>query len=134
MTESAIDADRNLENTSKPSEKADTAHFGGPLGARLFIVGLPLLTLYLWICIHKHGGELVLPSLSVAREVPVPTGRALVACGGMLVAMSDSVPFSPEGNAEVDAQVSLPASCLAPVIFFAGDTGAGARWFAVTGF
>jgi hypothetical protein len=65
---------------------------------------------------------------------PVPTGRALVACGGMVVAMSDSVPFSPEGNAEVDAQVSLPASCLAPVIFFAGDTGAGARWFAVTGF
>jgi hypothetical protein len=65
---------------------------------------------------------------------PVPTGRALVACGGMVVAMSDSVPFSPTGNAEVHARVSLPASCLAPVIFFAGDTAGGARWFAVTGF
>jgi hypothetical protein len=65
---------------------------------------------------------------------PIPTGRALVSCGGVVVAMSDPVPYSPEGDAEVDAHVSLPASCLAPVVFFAGNTGAGPRWFAVTGF
>ncbi len=65
---------------------------------------------------------------------PIPTGRALVSCGGAVVAMSDSVPFSPEGDAEVEAQVDLPASCLAPVVFFAGNTAAGPRWFAVTGF
>ena len=65
---------------------------------------------------------------------PIPTGRALVSCSGAVVAMSDSVPFSPTGDASVDAMVSLPASCLAPVIFFAGDTAAGPRWFAVTGF
>jgi len=65
---------------------------------------------------------------------PVPTGRALVSCEGTVVAMSDSVPFSVGGDAEVEAEVSLPASCLAPVVFFAGNTGAGARWFAVTGF
>ncbi len=64
----------------------------------------------------------------------VPTGRALVSCGGVVVAMSDAVPFSPTGDAEVETQVSLPASCLAPVIFFAGNTPVGPRWFAVTGF
>ena len=65
---------------------------------------------------------------------PVPTGRALVSCEGVVVAMSDPVPYSPEGDAEVETRVSLPASCLAPVVFFAGNTGAGPRWFAVTGF
>lgn len=79
---------------------------------------------------------LVLASGAKEGTNPIPTGRALVACGGTVVAMSDSVPFSPEGNAEVDARLSLPASCLAPVIFFAGDTAGGATvvWFAVTGF
>ena len=65
---------------------------------------------------------------------PVPTGRALVSCSGAVVAMSDSVPFSTAGDAWVSTKVTLPASCLAPVIFFAGDTAAGLRWFAVTGF
>ncbi len=65
---------------------------------------------------------------------PIPTGQALVSCGGAVVAMSDAVPFSPAGDAEVEARVSLPSSCLAPVVFFAGITGAGPRWFAVTGF
>ncbi len=64
----------------------------------------------------------------------VPTGRALVSCGGSVVAMSDPVPFSPEGDAEVATRVALPSSCLAPVVFFAGNTPAGPRWFAVTGF
>ena len=77
---------------------------------------------------------LVLAAGAKVGTNPIPTGRALVSCSGAVVAMSDSVPFSPTGDAEVDAMVSLPASCLAPVVFFAGDTGAGPRWFAVTGF
>jgi hypothetical protein len=77
---------------------------------------------------------LVLAAGPRAGTNPVPTGRALVSCSGAVVAMSDSVPFSPTGDAEVDTMVSLPASCLAPVIFFAGDTAGGPRWFAVTGF
>jgi hypothetical protein len=64
----------------------------------------------------------------------VPTGRALVACEGDVVAMSGSVPFSSTGDAEVEARVDLPASCLAPVVFFAGNTPGGPRWFAVTGY
>jgi hypothetical protein len=64
----------------------------------------------------------------------VPTGSALVSCAGAVVATSEAVPFSAVGDAEVATRVSLPASCLAPVVFFAGNTGAGPRWFAVTGF
>ncbi len=77
---------------------------------------------------------LVLAAGPKAGTNPIPTGRALVSCSGAVVAMSDSVPFSSTGDAEVDATVTLPTSCLAPVIFFAGDTAAGPRWFAVTGF
>ena len=51
-------------------------HFGGPLGATIFIVFLPIISIYLWICIHKHGGSLVLPSLDVLAEVPRPSLRA----------------------------------------------------------
>jgi len=65
---------------------------------------------------------------------PVPTGRALVSCEGAVVAMSGSVPYSTSGDAIVDTRVDLPASCLAPVVFFAGNTGAGPLWFAVIGF
>lgn len=77
---------------------------------------------------------LVLAAGASVGTNPIPTGRALVSCGGAVVAMSDSVPFSTQGDARVKATVTLPASCLAPVIFFAGDTAAGPRWFAVTGF
>ena len=47
--------------------------------------------------------------------------------------MTDTVPYSPDGNAMVDARVALPSPCLAPVVFFAGQTAAGPRWFAVSG-
>ncbi len=78
MTQSTVDASANATKTARRAEKADTSHFGGPLGAKLFLVGLPTLTTYLWICIHRHGGALVLPSLAVLREIPTPTPRAFV--------------------------------------------------------
>ena len=65
---------------------------------------------------------------------PIRTGRAIVACSGAVAASTDAVPFSATGDAEVDATVSLPSPCFAPAVFFAGVTGAGDRWFAVTGF
>lgn len=63
---------------------------------------------------------------------PVDTGRAVVSCGGVVVAMSDPVDFSDAGDAEVEATLSLPSPCLAPTVFFSNP--AGTRWFAVTGF
>ena len=64
---------------------------------------------------------------------PVPTGRAIVTCSSEPVARSDIVPFSSAGDAEVRTTIDLPDTCLAPAVFFAGITGQGERWFAVTG-
>ncbi len=78
--------------------------------------------------------HLVLATGGAAGTNPIPTGRAIVVCnGGTDAVMTDLVPFSPEGNATVQARIDLPSPCLAPVVFFAGQTGAGPRWFAVSG-
>jgi Delta14-sterol reductase len=66
------------------SEKADKSHFGGPVGAWLFIAGLPTLTMYLWISIHRHAGALFLPRLSTLSEIPLPTLRATLVFLGWL--------------------------------------------------
>jgi hypothetical protein len=62
---------------------------------------------------------------------PIATGKAVVTCGGAPVAETGTVPFSPEGDATINAVVSLPSPCLAPAVFF---TNATSRWFAVSGF
>ena len=64
---------------------------------------------------------------------PVPTGRAIVTCSSVAIASTDAVPFSSTGDAVVDTTIDLPDTCLAPAVFFAGVTGQGDRWFAVTG-
>jgi hypothetical protein len=64
----------------------------------------------------------------------IPSGQALVSCAGAVVATSDPVPFSAAGDAHVATRVDLPSTCLAPVVFFAGVTPGGPRWFAVTGY
>ena len=65
---------------------------------------------------------------------PIQTGRAIVTCSGEAVARSGDVPFSPAGNATVEAKLNLPDTCLAPAVFFVGLTSTGAeRWLAVTG-
>jgi hypothetical protein len=66
---------------------------------------------------------------------PIANGRAIVTCSSVAVASSDIVPFSPSGDATVEAQLHLPDSCLAPAVFFSGVLSSGAeRWLAVTGF
>jgi len=72
--------------------------------------------------------------LATTHVNPVATGRAIVACAGVVAASTGAVPFSSTGDAEVHTTVSLPSPCLAPAVFFAGITGGGDRWFAVTGF
>ena len=62
---------------------------------------------------------------------PAATGKVRVSCNGVPVAETATVPFSPAGDAEVDAVVTLPSPCFGPSIFF---TSAGGSWFAVTGF
>lgn len=61
----------------KQTKKSEPLAFGGPIGGIAFMTLLPLLTVYLWICMHHHGGSLVLPSREVIAETPLPTARAL---------------------------------------------------------
>jgi hypothetical protein len=83
--------------------------------------------------LHVEVEGLVLAAGPAAGTNPIPTGVAIVTCGGIPAATTGAVPYSNAGDAEVDATVSLPSPCLAPAVFFAGVTGGGPRWFAVTG-
>lgn len=73
----------------QPSAAISKLHFGGPLGALVLTVALPILVYYLWICVHYHAGELVVPrSLQDLRrlvgQVPPMTPRAVVIFFGWL--------------------------------------------------
>ncbi|NUP10495.1 MAG: hypothetical protein HOW73_30975 [Polyangiaceae bacterium] len=65
------------ERSKAREKKEEETHFGGPAGAVLFITLLPLLSIYLWMSIHKHGGALFLPSASILSEIPWPTARGV---------------------------------------------------------
>jgi hypothetical protein len=78
--------------------------------------------------VHVEVDGLIVTALG---RNPAPTGKVRVSCNNVPVAETATVPFSPEGDAEVDAVVTLPSPCFGPSIFF---TSAGGSWFAVTGF
>ena len=85
MTSIAPPATDAAEGTAKKARaKGDHTHFGGPLGATILIVFLPLISIYLWISIHRHGGELVLPSRALLSEIPLPTARSAALLFGWL--------------------------------------------------
>ncbi|HEX5451912.1 MAG TPA: hypothetical protein VFW86_05935 [Candidatus Limnocylindrales bacterium] len=84
--------------------------------------------------LHVVVQGLVLDAGPAAGTNPIPSGQAILTCAGMPAASSSVVPFSTSGDATVNERVDLPASCLAPAVFFAGVPAPGvARWFAVTG-
>ena len=100
----------------------------------------------------KRDGHLLVQvrGLVLARQAPVPPAlqgtnpfasfRALVSCQSIGAANSATVTntstgdfaASPGGNSKIDATVSLPKPCIAPIIFVTGPTGTDV-WFAVTG-
>jgi hypothetical protein len=69
---------------------------------------------------------------------PVPMFRAIVSCQSIdsqgapdvVNVATDSFPADADGNSLVDATVSLPSPCIAPIVFV---TSPGGAWFAVTG-
>jgi hypothetical protein len=69
--------------------------------------------------------------LAASHTNPVANAHVIVTCDGAPIATTQNVPFSPTGDAEVEATIALPTPCLAPAIFF---TTATDRWLAVTGF
>lgn len=69
---------------------------------------------------------------------PVKNISASLVCGGTggsVVATTDAVPLSPEGNAEIESRVNIPSACFGPVVLvravFNGNAG---PWIAGTGF
>jgi hypothetical protein len=83
-----------------------------------------------------HG--LVLNDASTGDANGTPDGvdgvAAAVVCGGKVVAQTDVVPLSKEGNAKMDRKVSVPIECAHPVIVlrerYEGKIGG---WLAATG-
>ena len=71
---------------------------------------------------------------------PFPAFRALVSCqtigtGNMATVTNISTgdfKANKEGDSMINAQVSLPRPCIAPIVFVTGPTGAD-FWFSVTG-
>jgi hypothetical protein len=69
---------------------------------------------------------------------PSPTFRGVVSCLSSDAAgapttvnvPTDPVPATMTGNAEIEAKVTLPSPCFAPIVFV---TSGGGNWFAVTG-
>jgi hypothetical protein len=70
---------------------------------------------------------------------PVPNFQAIVSCmtidsmGNPAVAniSTAAFPATPQGDSKIDATLTLPSVCFAPIIFVTSPTGA---WFAATGF
>lgn len=74
---------------------------------------------------------------------PAATFRGVVSCltsgkdaTGALIAVTTNVstnefPATVDGDSEIEAVVSLPSPCIAPIVFV---TNAAGRWFAATGF
>jgi hypothetical protein len=71
---------------------------------------------------------------------PVASFRGVVNCltpasptTGVSVA-TDPVPATSTGNAKIEAKLSLPSPCIAPIVFVTNGTGAApGAWFATTG-
>jgi hypothetical protein len=84
--------------------------------------------------LHVDVEGLVLAAGPKEGTNPIPNARAIVTCAGAVAASSVVVPYSAEGDAEIDDTLSLPSPCLAPAVFFAGVPAPNvAAWFAVTG-
>jgi hypothetical protein len=70
---------------------------------------------------------------------PFPAFRAIVSCqrigaaGTATIANISTGDFraNASGDLDINARVSLPQSCIAPIVFITGPSGVGA-WFAVT--
>jgi hypothetical protein len=64
---------------------------------------------------------------------PLPTLVASLVCNGVVVASTDPVPFSPEGNARIRQEIDVPNPCLAPAILFRPNATAAAPYIGASG-
>ena len=67
---------------STASAQPDRSAFGGPIGGVAMMICLPLLSVYLWVCIHRFDGALVLPDLDLLAQLPAPNLSSLLYLSG----------------------------------------------------
>ena len=75
----------------------------------------------------------------VGTSNPIPDFKAIVSCQTIGAAGSATItnvstgqfPASATGNADINARVTLPQPCIAPIVFVFGAPNVG--WFAATG-
>jgi hypothetical protein len=86
--------------------------------------------------LHVEVRELIL--LKLGNPGPVTSVSASLVCGGTggtVVATTDAVALSAEGNAVIETQIKVPNACFGPVVLvravFGGNPG---PWIAGTGF
>jgi hypothetical protein len=80
--------------------------------------------------------DLILPKLG--NPGPVTSVSASLVCGGTggaVVATTDAVPLSADGNAEIESRINIPSTCFGPVVLVrAVFNGKPGPWIAGTGF
>lgn len=66
---------------------------------------------------------------------PVTDVVAALTCEGTTptIVSTAPVPLSPEGDAEIEQQIALPGTCLAPIVLVRANSSSG-PWIAATGF
>ncbi len=117
-----------------PADQAGQSLFGVQAGGLPWSIELGNVQLFADGRLHVEIHGLVLAAGAATGTNPIPNGQAIVTCAGAPAAMSSVVPFSSDGDAQVNETVALPAHCLGPAVFFAGVPAPGVdRWFAVTG-
>ena len=84
---------------------------------------------------------MILPNLG--NPGPVTSVSASLVCGGsggIVVATTDPVPLSDDGNAEIEARIKLPDTCFGPIVlvraagFNSNPLPQAGPWIAATGF
>lgn len=79
--------------------------------------------------------HLVLAAGPLIGQNPIRHAVGIVTCSdGATTLTTNPVDYDTNGDAEIHTRVNLPATCLAPAVFFAGVIpSVGNRWFAVNG-
>lgn len=102
-----------LKDNVTPSLPSDDAIFGVPPGGAPWIIDKGEARVKPDGRVRARVEGLVIPSAdpAVPSTNPLPMLRASVYCDGALAGMTESVPFSPAGDARIEDEVALPGDC-----------------------
>ena len=112
--------------------------FGVPPGGAPWVIDKGSVTVRRDGRVDAHLDGLVIPTPPSNGTNPVPEIAATVYCNGAAVGTTQAVPFSPAGDARIDAALAtpVPSPCLAPAVLFnpaAGGVVTTTNYIAATG-